>query len=463
MKASVAAASAAGTALHHHAAANVHHAPAHHPWLITLCVLFGLGVVALAVFWIRRCKSNVPRHEYTAVSLDNTAGLHCLQAPSIEDRPRQQVDEELAKYQRHLGLESRYFFTGSLGKIGARLNKQWFIVKDKHVDAERLLTLVDLPSAAPIKPNAATKQILMDLFRSLHHPYVLPILDVEFWDLTHGAGAAVVSPLSADGSLKDLIYRGEHYERRHAGRGRGLPYRQIQYLARQILEALSFLRARSFPKFYHLHAGNVIIQNGVARLAGLENTLFCLSLARKPAMDEVLAFGHLLFEMTTGCEPTDALLASPTALRRELDRSSAPEQIADVLTLIFDAHASAATNPGDGPSLDDIVRQEMFKGVELRELCRRTATALQPEMLKGVADLLHLIGDLQAGAGTATATATTAAAAPRAPTPAAAGGASIVADEVETDVFRRRYHHGDDAYEACDETLTVTIVGELGR
>lgn len=123
------------------------------------------------------------------------------------------------------------------------------------------------------------------------------------------------------------------------------------------------------------------------------------------------------------CEPTDALLASPTALRRELDRSSAPEQIADVLTLIFDAHASAATNPGDGPSLDDIVRQEMFKGVELRELCRRTATALQPEMLKGVADLLHLIGDLQAGAGTATATATTAAAAPRAPTPAAAGGA----------------------------------------
>lgn len=44
-------------------------------------------------------------------------------------------------------------------------------------------------------------------------------------------------------------------------------------MGRQMLEALIFLRERGFPTVTHLHSGNVVIQNGVARLAGLENSL----------------------------------------------------------------------------------------------------------------------------------------------------------------------------------------------
>lgn len=44
-------------------------------------------------------------------------------------------------------------------------------------------------------------------------------------------------------------------------------------MGRQILEALVFLKERGFPVVAHLHSGNVVVQNGVARLAGLENTL----------------------------------------------------------------------------------------------------------------------------------------------------------------------------------------------
>lgn len=40
---------------------------------------------------------------------------------------------------------------------------------------------------------------------------------------------------------------------------------QVQRLGRQILEALLFLRERGFPAHGHLHSGNVILQNGVAR------------------------------------------------------------------------------------------------------------------------------------------------------------------------------------------------------
>jgi PX domain-containing protein kinase-like protein len=45
----------------------------------------------------------------------------------------------------------------------------------------------------------------------------------------------------------------------------GLPLSQVQRLGRQILEALVFLKERGFTPYGHLHSGNIILQNGVAR------------------------------------------------------------------------------------------------------------------------------------------------------------------------------------------------------
>lgn len=63
------------------------------------------------------------------------------------------------------------------------------------------------------------------------------------------------------------------WSHKYSTRGKGLTLPQIQRMGRQILEALVFLKERGFPTVTHLHSGNVVIQNGVARLAGLENTL----------------------------------------------------------------------------------------------------------------------------------------------------------------------------------------------
>lgn len=65
----------------------------------------------------------------------------------------------------------------------------------------------------------------------------------------------------------------DDWSQKYASRGKGLPLSQIQQMGRQILEALVFLKERGFPVVAHLHSGNVVVQNGVARLAGLENTL----------------------------------------------------------------------------------------------------------------------------------------------------------------------------------------------
>ncbi|XP_018574810.1 slowpoke-binding protein-like [Anoplophora glabripennis] len=249
-----------------------------------------------------------------------------------------------------------------------------FIVQDNILGAERLLTLVPLPSTCPIGPSQATRDTLLVLFRGLQHPYIHPVLDIEFWD----AGAAIISPLNPSGSLKDLIYGvlwHDEYDKKYVSKGEGLPLRTVQCLGRQILEGLLFLRNRYFPPIYHLHAGNVIIQNGVARLAGLENPLLGL-LPKAPSAPETLSFGYLLFEMTSGYE----LPGPPTPAHLQLELERAPK-VADALELIFQSSRT--------PTLEELVRCELFRGVELREL--RGASVVKSVSPPSVLELLDLV------------------------------------------------------------------------
>lgn len=104
----------------------------------------------------------------------------------------------------------------------------------------------------------------------------------------------------------------EPWNRKYTRKSKGLPLPQIQRLGRQILEALLFLSEQGFPSHGHLHSGNIIVQNGVARLSGLENGLLGLN-SRVNAIIwsqntndvrniDIICFGHLLYEMCTGCE-----------------------------------------------------------------------------------------------------------------------------------------------------------------
>lgn len=62
----------------------------------------------------------------------------------------------------------------------------------------------------------------------------------------------------------------------------------------------------------------MIVQNGAARLAGLENTLLGMP-PRAPAAPENLGFGYLLFEITAGYELPSP--PSPAHLQLELERT----------------------------------------------------------------------------------------------------------------------------------------------
>ncbi|XP_030763566.1 slowpoke-binding protein-like [Sitophilus oryzae] len=149
----------------------------------------------------------------------------------------------------------------------------------------------------------------------------------------------------------------------------------VQCLGRQIIEALLFLRNRHLPPLYHLHSGNVIIQNGVARLAGLENSLLGL-VPKAPYAPETLAFGYLLFEMSAGYE----LPSLPSQAHLQLELERAPK-VADALQFIFQSPRI--------PTLEELVRCDLFRGVELREL--RGATIVQTVSSPEVLQLLDVV------------------------------------------------------------------------
>ena len=90
---------------------------------------------------------------------------------------------------------------------GSRVDKHWFIVRDTSVKTERLLTLVGANASCPIKCDQSTRTTLLDLFLNLQHPYIYPVLDLEFRESPTGEETYIilVIPFNGKGSLKDLI------------------------------------------------------------------------------------------------------------------------------------------------------------------------------------------------------------------------------------------------------------------
>ncbi|CAG9788910.1 unnamed protein product [Diatraea saccharalis] len=201
----------------------------------------------------------------------------------------------------------RYNLISQLGAIGARSNKHWFAIHDNSIKTDRLLTLMPLTNKCPVEATDRSRSLILELFRALHHPYIYPVLDLE---LCNGHALAVL-PFNARGSLKDLIYKStwnDEYGRKYGSVGSGLPAWQVARFGRQMLEGLMFLKEKGFPPFRHLHSGNVVVQNGVARICGLENTLIgvaprCpIALAAQSECVEPMSLGGVLYEMCAGAE-----------------------------------------------------------------------------------------------------------------------------------------------------------------
>ncbi|XP_045102653.1 slowpoke-binding protein-like [Portunus trituberculatus] len=263
------------------------------------------------------------------------------------------------------------------GAAGSRIDKNWFIIRDASVKTEHLMTLQPYDEHCPIPMTHGTREALIELFQALHHPCIYPVLDVDFANISSHTYIVTIIPHNNKGTLKDLIYRKlndgasqSHWQddwvEKYQQRSSGLLVGQVQRLGLQVLEALLFLQDRGFPHCGHLHSGNLVLQNGVARLSGVENTLLGLTSRIYPiikrrlkdnrdAIDSV-CFGHVLFEMCAGYELSSA---HPTA--KHLEDISTYPQVVQVLEYIFG-------NGDQYPSIEEILCLDFFRNLDLREM-----------------------------------------------------------------------------------------------
>nr|CAD7429994.1 unnamed protein product [Timema monikensis] len=366
------------------------------------------------------------RYQYTALEPDSN--VH--EKLELEKKNRERAQNACLHYLRAC---PRYAFIHQLNDIGSRVDKHWFVVRDTSIKTERLLTLVPRGPNCPIQCNPSTRDTILNLFLALQHPYIYPVLDLDFRDVATQTYVILVLPFNNKGSLKDLIYKSpeellfmyrgltaatrgavvphlthanaccfqskwqDDWGQKYSQRSAGLPLSQVQRLGRQVLEALLFLKDRGFPPCSHLHSGNIILQNGVARITGLENTLLGFtsrihpviwSRAREePLSVDAICFGHVLFEMCAGYE-----LCAPEPSPSHLQDLRAYPQVVEVLDYIFQ-------NPNHRcPSIEELLVCDFFRNIDLREMrAAPLPLAFQARLTASTISLLNEIKKHQSG------------------------------------------------------------------
>ncbi|XP_039652589.1 PX domain-containing protein kinase-like protein isoform X3 [Perca fluviatilis] len=251
-----------------------------------------------------------------------------------------------------------------LKDIGWRIRKKYFLIKNKEQPKEMyLLSWVDL---GPDKflPDKDLQSV-MKLLTSLSTPYLCPLL----FSSTSESSALLIRPFTEKGSLRDHICKvkpRESYLKKYCNpkKSQGLELQHIKLYGRQILEGLKLLHDGGL--FYgHLHASNIIVDDGVCRLMDVENGMLGVPSALRPAFTQlrkinttesidIFCFGHLLYEMTYG-RPPDSV---PVDQYADVPYAA----VASVLQSILSTEACKSGMP----TVLELIKTPLFSDVQLQ-------------------------------------------------------------------------------------------------
>ncbi|XP_077428914.1 PX domain-containing protein kinase-like protein isoform X2 [Vanacampus margaritifer] len=200
-----------------------------------------------------------------------------------------------------------------LRDVGWRIRKKYFLIKNKEQAKEAyLLSWVDLGPDKFLSDKDL--QSTMKILTSLSSPYLCPLL----FSSTSESSALLIRPFSEAGSLRDHICKvkpRENYLKKYGNPKKIQPLElsHIKLYGRQILEGLRLLHDGGLF-FGHLHASNVMLEQGVCRLTDVENGMLGVPSHLRPVVThfrkintvesmDVFCFGHLLYEITYGRPP----------------------------------------------------------------------------------------------------------------------------------------------------------------
>ncbi|XP_058121411.1 PX domain-containing protein kinase-like protein [Anopheles ziemanni] len=195
-------------------------------------------------------------------------------------------------------------------------------------------------------------------FGGVQHPYIVPIEHIA----SNDCGALVIRKFYKQGSLKDVLCSASpcnpFLSKYGSPKGRApLPLKELALYARQILEAIRFLHSKGVA-CGHVHCGNVIVVDGVAKLMDVENFMFGVPSFYRPffvqhskintceAID-VYGFGHLLYEMCMGYPLQDSYARQIT---------DCPDSLKSLLESILSKEACKSALP----TLDQLTTHPFF-------------------------------------------------------------------------------------------------------
>ncbi|XP_029175672.1 slowpoke-binding protein isoform X2 [Nylanderia fulva] len=378
--------------------------PHRNPWLANLirfcCNQRHDNAHELSIRQAQNCATRLDDRNGRYTALNH--GSKSVNEDGVEymEMEKKSRDRALSICRDYIDKTPRFVLIKQLNNIGSRVDKYWFMVRDTSLKTDRLLTLVPLNRSCPLSVCPSTKDILNNLFLALQHPYICPVFHVDFLEYEDQTYIVLVQPIN-QGSLKDLIYGierncwNEEWIHKYAARGKRLTLPQVQRMGRQILEALMFLKERGFPTVTHLHSGNVVIQNGVARLAGLENSLLGFTSRIHPIVTsrlthstsiDIICFGHMLFEMCAGYELSTF---RPSAV--QLSELEMHPQVLRFLELIFTESEHRFT------SIEELLMHDLFRNIDLREMRCSAVTVFRPTLTPSIMSLLDDIKRQDAG------------------------------------------------------------------
>ncbi|XP_018321403.1 PX domain-containing protein kinase-like protein [Agrilus planipennis] len=252
---------------------------------------------------------------------------------------------------------------GPLDDIGWRIRKHYYQVRNKNTPKNEKLA-----SWTEYGPDKyLSEKDMQAVFKSLslmQHPFVQPI-DLC---LCTDVGGLVVRPFFKDGSLRDILYDSKPKQpfMKKYGNSKAhnhLDNAQIALYGRQILEAIKFLHDKGLP-YGHLHASNILIDEGRAKLLDIENGILGVPSYYRPYFMQhrkifslqsidVYCFGHTLYEMTFGVPLRDISL-------NELPGECSPE-----LKKVLESILSAEACKTGLPTIENLLSMPFFQKVAL--------------------------------------------------------------------------------------------------
>ncbi|KAK3103603.1 hypothetical protein FSP39_020466 [Pinctada imbricata] len=259
--------------------------------------------------------------------------------------------------------EKQWDVVEPLPDYGWRLRKNYILVKPvSSPKVRQLLSWVDY-GPTKLMPDKELNSVLK-ILPAIQHPNIYPVIFATCSE----SGGMTIRPYHEKGTLRDVICKCKpkgHYLKKYSNpkATTALDLTAIKIMGKQILETLKFLHEKGLP-YCHLHAGNVIVEDGSCRLLDLENWLLGVpsyyrafftqfKKINTTELIDVYSFGHLLYEMAYGQQ-----LNAPVT--ESLPQNSNP-QVRSVLESILMPEACK----NGLPSVVDLLSHTLFSDVVL--------------------------------------------------------------------------------------------------